>query len=251
VFTGGVNTVVRRGEVLYRPARSTTSTVHRVLGHVRGEGFEQVPEPLGFDPRGREMVSFLPGRVHDRLPSAWRNREFLGSVARWIRRFHDASATYVSGPRDRWMLPPRSPAEVVCHGDLAPYNCVVEGDRLVGFIDFDTVHPAPRLWDLAYAVYRFAPLQAPTNPDSVGTPREQARLAAFLCREYGTVPGPLLLDTVVDRIEALLAHMLARAAEGDEAFRGHLDAGHGEIYEADLAYLRRHRSTFLEHLTAA
>ena len=120
--------------------------------------------------------------------------------------------TRATGPVD---APGPCPSEVVCHGDLAPYSCVVEGDRPVGFIDFDTVHPAPRLWDLAHAVHRFAPLRAPSNPHGTGTPCEQARRAAHLRREYGTVPGPLLLDTVVDRLGALPDHMRERAAEGD------------------------------------
>lgn len=63
------------------------------------------------------------------------------------------------------MLPARSPAEVICHGDIAPYNSAVRDGRVIGFIDFDTAHPAPRLGDVAYAVYRYAPLHAPENPD--------------------------------------------------------------------------------------
>jgi len=28
----------------------------------------------------------------------------------------------------------------------------------VALIDFDTAHPGPRIWDVAYAAYRFVPL---------------------------------------------------------------------------------------------
>jgi len=64
------------------------------------------------------------------------------------------------------------------HGDADPDNCVVKDGLPVGFIDFDAAHPGPRIWDVAYAVYRFAPLPGPENPESFGTPREQGRRAA-------------------------------------------------------------------------
>jgi len=51
--------------------------------------------------------------------------------------------------------PSHVPAEVICHGDVAPYNCVFRDGRPVAFIDFDTAHPGVRIWDLAYAAYRF------------------------------------------------------------------------------------------------
>jgi hypothetical protein len=63
----------------------------------------------------------------------------------------------------------------MCHGDAAQYNTVVKDGVAVGFIDFDAAHPGPRVWDVVYAVYRFAPLQGPDNPESFGTPREQGR----------------------------------------------------------------------------
>src|SRR5690606_5208575 len=41
-----------------------------------------------------------------------------------LRRYHDATVGFVP-PRDAvWQLPERAPREVICHGDVAPYNTV-------------------------------------------------------------------------------------------------------------------------------
>jgi aminoglycoside phosphotransferase (APT) family kinase protein len=48
---------------------------------------------------------------------------------------------------------------VVCHNDLSPDNTVYEpAGKPRAFIDWDLAAPAPPLWDLAWAAYRFVPL---------------------------------------------------------------------------------------------
>ncbi|WP_437685271.1 phosphotransferase enzyme family protein [Sorangium sp. So ce176] len=250
VFQGGINTVRRRGDRVHRPASAAAPAIHRLLRHLRAAGFDAAPEPLGYDDEGNEVLSFLEGDVHNPLPAALRTPDLLTSAATLLRRFHDASATFVPGPDDRWQLPARSPAEVICHGDIAPYNAVVRDGRVVGFFDFDVAHPGPRLWDLAYAVYRFAPLHAPTNPDSAGSPEQQARQVAHFCRAYGVEPGAPLLDAVADRLAALLASMRARAEAGEAASLAHIAAGHPALYEEDIRYLRAQRDVLLRVFAA-
>ena len=52
----------------------------------------------------------------------------------------------------------KQPSEVICHGDFASYNCTFKDAKVVVVFDFDCAFPAPQLWDLSYATYRFAPL---------------------------------------------------------------------------------------------
>ncbi|MEU7903428.1 phosphotransferase [Actinoplanes sp. NPDC049118] len=170
----------------------------------------------------------------------------LRTAAELLRRYHDASVGYDGGDLSGPMLPARSPAEVVCHGDYAPHNCVLDGERVVGIIDFDTAHPAPRVWDVAYAVYRWAPITAPSNSDGFGTPRQQAERARRFCDHYGLeeVDRGRLMDTIVARLTALVDHMQARAEAGDAAFAGHLAAGHHLLYLNDAAYIRDNKAAF-------
>jgi Ser/Thr protein kinase RdoA (MazF antagonist) len=158
---------------------------------------------------------------------------------------HDASASFSSRPDDRWYLPARAPAEVICHGDVAPCNSVLRDGVVVGFIDFDTAHPGPRWWDVAYAVYRFAPLHAPSNPDADGDPDRQWRMAGHFCAAYGLPAGPALLEALDDRLTALIAFIERRAAAGDAAFAAHVAAGDLSLYRDDLAYLAHARTRWL------
>ncbi|SDQ81677.1 phosphotransferase [Thermostaphylospora chromogena] len=242
---GGVNVVRRHGDVVHRPASAATPTIHRLLRHVRAQGFAGAPEPLGFDADGNEVLTFLHGQVHEALPPELRTPALLDSVAVLLRRYHDATATFQTTPDDRWWLPARSPAEVICHGDAAPYNCVVRDGRAVGFIDFDAAHPGPRIWDVAYAVYRFAPLQAPSNPDSFGSPQEQGHRAARFCRAYGVSADAVLLDAVTDRLRALMDFMRDQAEQGSEAFRSHVEDGHLDLYQTDIRYIAANREALL------
>lgn len=242
---GGVNVVRQYGDAVHRPASAASPTIHRLLRHVRAQGFDGAPEPLGFDADGNEVLTFLHGDVHEALPPESRTPEPLDSAATLLRRFHDASATFEARPADRWWLPACSPVEVICHGDAAPYNCVVRDGMAVGFIDFEAAHPGPRMWDVAYAVYRFAPLHAPSNPDSYGSPAEQGRRAARFCRTYGVPADAALLDIVTDRLHALIDFMRDQAAQGNEAFQSHIDDGHVDLYQADIRYLAANRNTLL------
>ena len=53
----------------------------------------------------------------------------------------------------------------MCHGDFAPYNITFVDRCVHGIIDFDTLHPGPRIWDVAYAVYRRSPFVSSKDPD--------------------------------------------------------------------------------------
>ena len=136
------------------------------------------------------------------------------------------------------MLNAVEPCEVICHGDFAPYNCVFDGSRLVGIIDFDTAHPGPRIRDVAYAIYRFAPLTAPGNAAGFGSLTEQARRTRLFCDEYGEVNRTEVIEAVCRRLLDLVSYMRSQAAQREAAFQTHLDDGHDTIYLRDVHYLR-------------
>ncbi|MBB1256784.1 phosphotransferase [Streptomyces sp. OF3] len=240
---GGVNIIRRHGGAVHRPTSPATPAIHRLLHHLHDHGFHAAPRPLGLTADGDERLTFLEGDVPDTLTPDLRTPALLTSTATLLRRLHDAGVTFRPRPDDSWLFPPRQPAEVMCHGDAAPYNCVVEDGVAIGFIDFDAAHPGPRVWDVAYTVYRFAPLQAPDNPESFGTPQDQALRAAAFCRAYGPEVGEEVIDVVPARLKALIDFMRDQAAQGNEAFRQHIREGHIDAYEADIRYVRAHRDT--------
>ena len=217
VMPGGVNQVLRIGSTVRRPVGPWTASVHALLTHIAEAGYTGAPRVHGIDAEGREILDYLPGEVRDHpLPGRARSDEALAEVAVLLREYHDATVDFVVPPDAVWYWQTREPAEVICHGDLAPYNCVFRDGRPVAFIDFDTASPGPRIWDVAYAAYRLAP-----------TDRS------------------VLTDTAHARLVHLVDHMHAQAAAGNAAFAGHIAAGHDAIYRTDMAHLERHRARFL------
>ncbi len=237
-LTGGtMTTVTRSGDTVRRTAGTWTPRVHQLLVYMRSRGILEVPEPLGFDPEGREMLSFLPGTVAETLTEELRTDGVLTQAARLLRRMHDATSGIASQWLDGWQSPPRLPVEVICHGDFAPYNCLFDGTRLIGVIDFDNAGPGPRLWDISYAIYRYAPVTAPSNPEHYGSVSEQARRARLFCDAYGLEDRSGVVDALLERIKSMADHLRKGAARGDERFQANIDAGHLKIYEDDLAHL--------------
>jgi hypothetical protein len=240
---GNMTAVVRVGDTVRRTAGPWTPTIHAFMHHLRRAGFETVPEPLGIDDRGREIISFLPGAPATYpLPEfAW-SEATLAAVARLLRAFHDASLGFVPPPAGRWQSPVHEPSEVICHNDFAPYNLMFEDGRLTGVIDLDLASPGPRAWDMAYTAYRFVPLTDPANPDAPfpGADEQARRLAAF-CRAYGE-PGiepSDVLRSAAAKLRELVAFIEREAAAGDPAQQAVLARGDALIYRRDIAHIER------------
>jgi hypothetical protein len=237
VLTGGNMTpVVRVGDTVRRGAGPWTPTIHALLRHLRANGFTQVPEPLGIDDRGREIISLLPGRVGTYpLPDFVLSDDTLETVARTLRAYHDATTGFEGGP---WQWPAHEPAEVICHNDFAPYNMLFEDGRLTGIIDWDLASPGPRVLDMGYATYRFVPLTDPANPDVINPGvAEQARRLARFCAVYGG-PGPrAVAEAAISKLRELVAFIRREAAAGDPAQTAVLERGDVAIYERDIAYI--------------
>jgi Ser/Thr protein kinase RdoA (MazF antagonist) len=168
---------------------------------------------LGIDDQGREILSFLPGRVatYPLDDFLWSDR-ILVRVAQMLRAYHDATADFVVPAGAAWQWPAHEPAEVICHNDFCPYNLTFEGTELVGVIDFDLASPGPRVWDMATTAYRFVALTDPQSPDApyMGRAQQTRRLAAF-CRAYG--------DERIAGLRELVEFIETSAAAGDPAQR--------------------------------
>jgi hypothetical protein len=241
VLTGGNMTpVVRVGDTVRRGAGPWTPTIHALLEHLRAAGVDRVPEPLGIDEQGREIISFLPGRVGTYpLPDYVLSDQTLDTVARTLRTYHDATLDFTAPPGATWQWPAHDPVEVICHNDFAPYNMLFEDGRLTGIIDWDLASPGPRVRDMGYAAYRFVPLTDPENPD-VSNPgvAEQARRLARFCEAYGKDVQPrAVAETALAILRDLVAFIRREAAAGDPAQTAVLERGDVDIYERDIAYI--------------
>lgn len=224
------------------------------MRHLRDAGFDGAPRALGTDEQGREVLDFIPGEVGNYpLEAEVRSERALMSAGRLLRAFHDATTTFVHDHLYGWQLAPLEPVEVVCHSDFAPYNCVFVDGRAVGVFDFDFARPGPRAWDLAYALYRFAPFTHPANGDGFGGASDQAQRARRFLDAYGATRGQraATVDMLEPRLQALVDFMRGAADEGDESFTRHIADGHAALYVRDISHIADHRDLWLDVVVAS
>jgi hypothetical protein len=223
VLPGGNTTgAVLIGDVIHKPASAWTRTVHAVLRHLEDAGFEGAPRALGFDDRGREMLSYLRGEtIGDRTPwPEWASADsMLIQVGRWLRRVHDLTADFVAPPDEVWFIGgAMRPGLIVGHQDAAPYNAVVDGDRLVGFYDWDIAGPSSREFDLAFSALPWVPLASPDAPAAGPDLEERSRRFHLLLDAYGYDGDRRAFATVVpERARGQAAVIREMAAAGDPA----------------------------------
>lgn len=252
VLRGGhVSHVLRDGQVVLRDCRPWSATVQSLLTHLRSKGFTAAPEPLGFDGEGQEMLSFIDGEAGSgRAPSYVWNDEVLTEIATLLRGLHDASATF-SPPADAvWQVLDPRPAghEVICHGDIAPWNTIFRGGRPIAFIDWEWAGPGFRVEDIAYALWHFIPLCDDARCVEIGAPSDRgtrARRVRLFCEAYGWPLGPELFDAVVARQTSTLEGIQRLAADGVEAYRILLANGAGEGITREREWVRANIEVFL------
>lgn len=235
--TEGVTHVVRIGQTVRRPARPFTATIQAYLSYVRSRGFIDCPEPLGFDPEGREVLSFVAGDVPvDPLPAWAASSAALEALGALIRRLHDAADGWTPPPDAVWggipgvrpagVIPLFDEPELVSHMDYCPGNVVFDGGRPVALIDFDLARPTTRVADLANALYWWAPLVDPVDrAASLVDADVPARVRAFADAYGMTADQRSQVIPVANRGIANSALTSRAAAQVDPVFRRWWDEG--------------------------
>lgn len=231
----------KQGDVLRRGAAWHKGT-HDFLRYMEEQGFEDIPRFRGIDEQGREMLTFLPGEsVGDAFPDCdpfiW-SEENLLAAARFLRRYHDASAGFLPRVAD-WpnLRFPRSEWEVICHNDAAPYNFVYQNHVMTGLIDFDVAAPGPRMWDIAYTLYTCVPLASYRLEEEDG---RRERVRRFF-EAYGMEQPKDWYEWVIRRIRGMVELIEGKAAEGDPVFTRMLENGDAEHYRREVKFLESRR----------
>ncbi|OOF09173.1 MULTISPECIES: phosphotransferase [unclassified Salinivibrio] len=242
---GRESAIYRDGEIIYRPLQLWSPTIHKLLTHLQSSGLTESPRFLGIEGK-QEKLSFVVGDTYNYpLVGAIATSEALRSAAKLLRKIHDSTASFVSNNdivNLPWMLDPREPFEVICHGDFTPYNVALSGNSVVGVFDFDTAHPASRVWDLAYSIYCWAPFKT-DSIDGLGTMEEQLLRARLFCDSYDATYSQReqLADAMVRRLNALVNFMRKEADSGDEQFATNIEEGHLQSYLNDIDYIETNK----------
>jgi hypothetical protein len=223
VLRGGVGNaglVVRVGDQVSRPSGPHTATIHALLRHVRGSGFDGVPDPLGVDADGREWLGFIAGDVPVPPYPEWaRTDDALASVAALLRRFHDATEGFDGGQQATWdrELAGTTEGEVIGHHDVCLENVVFRDGRAVALLDFDFAAPGTRAWDVASLVRMCVPIDDPGDAARLGWHGgDPFRRLDVVTAAYGS---PLDRREVVDLLQV-------QTRAGGWFVRRRVDAGH-------------------------
>jgi len=248
---GGVTRVVRVGDTVRRPARPFTATVQAYLAHVRARGADFVPEPLGYDDHGREILGFVPGDVPvEPLPDWATGEDVLVELARLIRRLHDAAVGWEVPLEAVWggipgvaSLGAPSSSEVpglVSHQDYCLGNVVFREQHAVALIDFDLARPTTRVADCVNAMAWWVPLLDPVDraPSLAGA--DAAHRVRLFADAYGMTDRQRHQVVPTAITQAKGAHVGMRAAaEVDPVFKRWWDEGVKDRMPRAEAWLAR------------
>jgi hypothetical protein len=232
-------------EIVTRPVSSSTETIHSFLRHLRAQGLTCVPEPLGVDERV-ERLRFIEGASGSQ---GWYHQHTdagVASAARLLRVIHCAGKDWHPPEGATWQAPPVEGNDVVfCHGDPGPWNFVWRDTEAIGLLDWDYLHPAPRLNDVAYAVRWFAPFRSdehaldwhhfPTLPNR----RERAR--TFI-DSYGGLQRFDVVGAVLRRMHMTNDLVQDLANRGVEPQRTWVADGELKREAQEMEWIEQHRS---------
>lgn len=163
----------RRDDTVLRDSGPWSTTVLALLRHFQAVGFRGAPRPVGsgFNPDGREIVTFLPGTSPH--PHAWQDTQIV-EVGRLLRQAHDAAASFVPGADAVWRpwfgrrLAGERP--VIGHCDAGPWNVVTADGQPYALIDWEYAGPVDAVWELAQAAWLNAQLHDDDIAERLGLP---------------------------------------------------------------------------------
>lgn len=243
---GHVGGAVRIGATVRRPTGPWTPTVHALLRHVRRADLPGVPDVLGVDEQGREILSFVKGTTLGAAPpNVQRSDVVLVQAMRWLAAYHRAVSDF-RPPDPQWRLDPRPAGadEIICHNDIAPSNLVVSDaeaePRLIGVLDWDVAGPGLPIDDVAFAAWNLVPLS-----DERLSGQSVARRLRLLVESYGRYAPEEVLQRVPVRLHAGMTRIRAGATRGDAGMRNLLDSGRITATERALERFEHRLPEFL------
>ena len=249
---------VRVGDTVRRAAGSSSESVRDLLLHLESVGFDGAPRYLGIDEQERETLSYIEGEVPLPPYPAWAMSEVaLADLGALVRRFHEATASFVPPPGAAWATDwadptplPDGPApdRTICHNDLFPENVVFRDGRVVALIDFAMAAPGRALWDLAIAAELWGPLGDPARRDQHPADLDGIHRLGVLARGYRLEPerATEFVDVIAEERAHSIANIRAEIADGNTSWIDHwTHAGGDERAAADDAWIAANRAAMI------
>ena len=212
---GDMNSVARVGDTVRRPPEP--EHVRELLLWYERVGFDGAPRFLGYDERGREVLSFIEGEPGFAPVPA--SDEVIVGIGQLLRRAHDAQKGFAP------------PGQVVAHMDLFWTNVIFRAGLPFALIDWELAGPATRTLELALAATYWAGIRVDEQLVEWGIPLERrGERLRLLCDAYG-----LETSGRASLLGELIAYRRERIAS--RSFRGTTPV---EVIEANLRWTESH-----------
>lgn len=255
---GLITAAVRAGNTVRRPAAPGTAAVTALLTHLESAGFAGAPRYRGRDERGRSVLTWIDGWCPRPDEEHLIDATALRAVGELLRRYHDAVADYdPSGAAAAFEEGPhaRAPGLLVCHGDVAPRNTIFRDRLPVAFIDWDGAWISDPLWEVAHAIWQFAPLRPDSGLRAAGWPQIPERLERASALAGGYRLGPdarrAVPAVIAPMISGCAASVVAKAQAGQDAFARLIDDGVLDDLDQEARYAAAQEAPLRRRLLAS
>lgn len=182
--------IIKIGNTVHRPTHWWTPAVHDLLSYLESVDFPYSPRVIGFDDKGREILSYIEGESGKYGWEKIVSDEGLKKYAKFLLSYHQAIKDYKPPENAEWAYANGAPGsgQIICHGDFGPWNIVWKGDEPIGIVDWDFVLPAKPEFDVLYALEYSAPFCSDEDASKLrafkAAPDRKHRIGVFLS-EYG------------------------------------------------------------------
>ncbi len=255
--------IVRVGDTVRRPLNPNSPLIHALLRHLEAAGFTGAPRFLGIDAAGREVLSYIEGEVAGRPRQPWiGDEDRMVSVARLVRAYDDAAATFVPpegiNPVDGFPevadIPPAPPyePELTGHVDITPENVVFRDAKAFALIDFDLAKPATRADEMFNVMLWWAPLFDPRDVEPLLRGLNVPRRCRMLADAYGMsgTDRARVIEVAIMRTRRAWYLMRRRAERDGGGWQRMWDEGVGDIIKRRGAWLDKNAAALEAALTA-
>lgn len=248
------------GNNIHRDLKPYSKTIHRLLKHLENKKIKFVPYFLGVDYENKqEILTFINGNTIENYPDIddiEHKIKNIKLIANMLKEYHDATLDFNHSEEDEWFLEYNGELdkEVICHNDIAPYNITFSKNKPIGIIDFDTACPAPRIWDIAYALYRFVPLSRKVYVPDRNIYREYSKesdseerkvLINKFIDSYGDYKVEDVLKNVILRLESLVKLFDRECQKGNPVFINMKNEGHQELYIEEIKFIKENMNDWI------